>query len=564
MRHHLWALLTALTICASVGCPPGDDDDTTAGDDDSTGGDDDDSTSADDDDDSTPGDDDDSAPGDDDDSAGDDDDSVAVDADGDGWASDEDCDDSDPDIHPGADEDPLDGVDSDCDGVEEGPYTEVLLGLADALLRGAPCDQAGIAVAGAGDVNGDGYDDVLVGATQMLHGCAGRGTAYLLYGPVLGLLELTTADADFPGEVYLDSAGEAVASAGDVNGDGYDDLLISAPNHSDAAANAGAVYLIHGPVFGTRTLDTADARLLGENHNDFTGRAVASAGDIDGDGLPDLLVGSAWSSYAGAQTGVVYVVSGTVSGTLDLGAADGLLTGEGPGHFAGYAVAGAGDMNGDGQDDVWVSAVAYDHIGGDGGAVYLVHGPLSGTRDLSTADAVLEGRPGDFAGCSVSSAGDVDGDGNLDVLVGSCGLNESYYDAGAAYLIHGPVSGVLDLSTVDTRFLGENLYADAGFSVAGVRDTDGDGLDDLLVGAPGTEVGGSNVGAAYHFHGPVTGPRYLSSGSVTYVGEGYTSHTGQSVAGAGDLNADGHADIVIGASRAQSLHGAAYLIYGRP
>jgi len=487
-----------------------------------------------------------------------------LDDDGDGLSECQgDCDDSEFLVPLHATEDTCDGVDSDCDGVEEGPCTPVALSLAGAKLLGSPCDMAGGSVAGAGDVNGDGYDDVLVGAIRMVHGCDNRGIAYLVHGPVSGSVPLSSADASFPGEDDLDAAGEVVAAAGDVNGDDHDDLLISAPYDNGGGALAGAVYLVHGPVSGTHPLAAADAKLLGQAM-DIAGRAISSAGDVDGDDLPDILVGVANNDYNGAGAGVTYVVYGVVSGSFDLAMADGLLAGQSAGDLAGSSVAAAGDMNGDGQDDVLVGAPGHDGLHMDGGAVYLVHGPIAGTLNLFSADASLTGGPGSSVGCSVSSAGDVDGDGNLDVLVGACGDHEAFQDAGAAILVYGPVAGEIDLSVADTRLLGESEGEEAGTSVAGVGDTNGDGFDDLVVGAPSHEVGGDDVGAAFWIQGPVSGSRFLSSGSVTYFGETQDGQAGISVSAAGDLNADGYADIIVGADRVDGWDGAAYLIYGGP
>ncbi len=487
-----------------------------------------------------------------------------LDDDGDGLSECQgDCDDSEFLIPLYATEDTCDGVDSDCDGVGEGPCTAVDLSLADAVLLGDPCHSAGGSVAGVGDVNGDGYDDVLVGAIAQAHSCDTRGTAYLVHGPVVGTVPLLSADASFPGEADFDGAGDVVAAAGDVNGDGHADLLISADHDSEAGYGAGAVYLVHGPVAGTRPLATADAKLLGQA-SDFAGRATSSAGDVDGDDLPDLLVGAAWNDYNGAQSGVVYVVYGSVTGSVDLSVADGMLAGQSDSDQAGYSVAAAGDMNGDGHDDVLVGAPGYDGNWTDGGAAFLVHGPIAGTLNLSSADASLLGGPYGFAGCSVSSAGDVDGDGNLDVLVGAYGDNEVFEDAGAAILVHGPVAGLIDLSVADSRFIGEDEDAAAGTSVAGVGDTNGDGLDDLAVGAPYHRVGGDEFGAAFRIHGPVSGPRFLSSGSLTYEGVTQDGQAGISVAAAGDVNADGFADIIVGANRVDGSNGAAYLLFGGP
>ena len=162
-------------------------------------------------------------------------------------------------------------------------------------------------------------------------------------------LDLSMADAKLVGERGYDSAGGSVSGAGDVNADGHDDLLVGAPGDKNAA---GAAYLVLGPVTGTLDLSLATARLVGERGNDTAGDSVSGAHDVDGDGHDDLLVGASGNPALIDAPGAAYLVLGPVSGTLDLSLADAKFLGEGSGDQAGYSVSGAGDVDGDGHDDL--------------------------------------------------------------------------------------------------------------------------------------------------------------------------------------------------------------------
>jgi hypothetical protein len=278
-----------------------------------------------------------------------------------------------------------------------------------------------------------------------------------------------------------------------MDGDGHDDVLVDAYGNSEGGRDAGAAYLVLGPVTGTLDLALADAKLVGEEAGDWVSGCVG-AGDVDGDGHPDLLVGASGNDEGGDRAGAAYLVLGPVSGTVDLSVAHAKLLGEASTNYVGI-VSGAGDVDGDGHPDLLVSADSNDEGGTDAGAAYLVLGPVSGTRDLSLADAKLVGEDAyDHAGYSVDGAGDVDGDGHDDLLIGSAVAN-------AAYLVLGPVTGTRVLSLADAKLVGEALGDQAGISVSGAGDVDGDGLDDMLVGANSNDEGGYLAGAAYLLSG---------------------------------------------------------------
>jgi hypothetical protein len=433
------------------------------------------------------------------------------------------------------------------------------LSMADAKLVGEESgDYAGV-VSDAGDVNGDGHDDVLIGArgndeggTSEVYGAA--GAAYLVLGPVTGTLDLSTADAKLVGEEAGDEAGHSVSGAGDVDGDGLDDLLIGAPGDDEVKFNGGAAYVVLGPVTGTVDLSMADAKLVADYWSDlFAGALVSGVGDVNDDGRDDVMVMP--QIY---DEGHAYLVLAPVAGTLDLSLADAKLVGEEEGDLL-VMGAGAGDVDADGHDDLLLGAFGEDEGGNDAGAAYLVLGPVTGTRDLSLADAKLVGESADdWAGAGVAGAGDVDDDGHDDLLIGAVTATVG----GATYLMLGPVSGTIDLSLADAKLLGERGDW-AGEYVAGAGDVDADGHDDLLIGAYYNSEGGAGAGAAYVVLGPVSGTLDLSRADAMLVGEG-ADDAAAHVAGAGDVDADGRADVLVGAGsndEGGSDAGAAYLVY---
>jgi len=419
--------------------------------------------------------------------------------------------------------------------------------IADVTLTGAAAgDFFGFSVASARDVNGDGYSDVIVGAYLNDAGGADAGQAYLyLGGPSMD----NTADATFTGAAAGDFFGVSVASAGDVNGDGYPDIIIGAQWNDAGGADAGRAYVYLG---GNSVDNIADAIFTGTAAINRFGRSVASAGDVNNDGYGDIIVGAYLNDDGGADAGKAYLYLNSLNGT-DI--PDEFFTGAASGDNFG-TVSGAGDVNGDGYGDIIVGARSNDAGGNNAGRAYIYFG---GPSIDNTADVVLTGAaPDDFFGSSVASAGDVNGDGYDDVIVGASGNDAGGVDAGRAYIYFGGSS--MD-GTVDVTLTG--LSAGDGFwVVAGAGDVNGDGYSDVIVGASGNDAVGSNAGRAYIFLG---GSNMNNVADVIFDGEVANDAFGITVSGAGDVNGDGYSDVMVGAlfNDAGGVDaGRAYLYFG--
>ena len=297
----------------------------------------------------------------------------------------------------------------------------------------APEDNAGRAVSGIGDVDGNGFADVLVSAPY--GGDDGQGRIYLLLGPHSGAGSLAQAAEMFTGETPGDLAGNGI-SGGDFNGDGEPDLLVGAPRWSDGpgAWDVGALYVVYGPLGGSSLAD-ADARLVGEVQAAWAGLAVANAGDVDGDGADEILVSAPWDSDAGTDAGAVYLILESPSGFDTLTSAAQKIVAEEAGSQVGMDIYGAGDINRDGVADLLIGSPYTSTAQSKVGKVYLIYGPDFPETDTSQSGASFQGESmEDYVGWSTARAGDVNGDGLEDFLIGAPG-----YDSGLGiiYLFYG-------------------------------------------------------------------------------------------------------------------------------
>ncbi|MEQ1567159.1 MAG: integrin alpha [Myxococcota bacterium] len=489
------------------------------------------------------------------------------DVDADGFPLASDCDDADGLTFPGAPETCGDATINDCDHTGPDPSRGDCFGersalTADATVLGSSNDDwAGFAVAGAGDVDGDGHRDLIVGAYG--EGEDSTGAAFVVRGPLTGESDLATAAVKWIGESEDDWAGFAVAGGQDLTGDGLPDLAIGAHYDDETGHSGGAVYIVRGGGEGIVELGAAAwAKIVSEEAYDQAGQAIATAGDVNADGFGDLLIGSPLNSKNGNKAGMAHLVYGPIAnGALELSEVTYRLVGEQPGDNAGCAVAGPGDLDGDGQSDLVVGVCLTDRGGLDGGGAFQFSTHEDIDRLVSDADgAMVAEAPGDAVG-SALAGGDLDNDGLADLLIGAPGWDgDGGEDHGAVYVADGPAT--TSMNTPDAKITGVAAGDRAGTAVTVVHDLDGDGFGELVIGAPGSDTTGEDAGAVYVMFGPVFGLRSLDEADVQIDGAGAFDFLGQAVAAPGDLDGDGWDDLVVGAPYHDGLApsgGAAYL-----
>ncbi|MCK6528594.1 hypothetical protein L6R50_13900 [Myxococcota bacterium] len=531
------------------------DDDTAPPDDDTTLGDDDTAPPDDDtappDDDTVPPDDDSTPP--DDDTAPPDDDTAPVDGDGDGFVDGVDCDDADAGVFPGADE-VCDGADQDCDGiVDEEP------------LDGGTWYQDG---------DGDGYGDAAspVVACSPPVGMVADATDCddILATVHPGATDVCNGiddDCDGADHCPLDGIfdlgmadaridceegylGYSMSPAGDVNGDGYGDILLGNPGDT----GRGSAYLFFGPIFGTLDVGSADVRIEGVPPIGAQfGWAVAGDGDLNGDGYDDVVVSA--PAYGATNVGTVYVFYGPLSGSMSADDGDAWIYIEGLAEdILGYGVALTADVTGDGIDDLWLSAPA---ASGASGYSMLFAGPLAGAPNQHDAVALVSPGIDDINPLLVSVAGDTALDGVGDLMYSGYQTGVQIVDGG----VSGSVTGDVAFATL---FPEPDVYS-LTIYIAGAGDVNADGYADILIGDPNVPDVLGDEGAAYLFLGPLSGTYHFGEADAKLLGEGFDAMAGRPVAGAGDVDADGYDDFLVASPHldiAPDSGGVTYLVYG--
>lgn len=480
----------------------------------------------------------------------------------------DDCDDTTALSNPGNAEICNDGIDNNCNGddTECQLSGDQPLAAAPAVLTGATNGDKAGTVFDAGDFDGNGYNDVVVGASYNDGAGADSGRVYVMSGPIDASASLTVAAATLTGPTAGYGAGNALG-VGDLNEDGYDDLVIGASKAKNGGTDSGAVYLVHGPLAGAYDLSLADLILVGDIANDVAGSAVTALGDVTGDGAPDLALGATGQGESSYQNqGAVYIISGALTGTVDLSTPTAKITGEDRYDRLGSAVVNAGDTDGDGVDEVALSAYTWPNNHSQG-AVYLFEGPLAGVVDVLTYTARLEGEEdNDQAGYGLA-AGDLDGDGYGDLVLGAPLATEDEDEQGVVYIVNGPMSGSVGLASATSRIVGAELRGNAGTSVDADGDVDGDGRDDLLIGVPASDLTAVDAGAAYLVFGPApAGTSTLGASGLGMAGVVTRDNAGTSVGFLGRLNSDLIEDLGVGAPAEDSAGtdaGAIYLLFGQ-
>ncbi|WP_295627950.1 hypothetical protein [uncultured Nitrosomonas sp.] len=381
-------------------------------------------------------------------------------------------------------------------------------------------DWSGDSFSDAGDVNGDGFDDLIIGAYRAGNF---SGYSYVVFGKSSGFSAvMNLSDLDGKNGFRMDGevggrSGASVSSVGDVNSDGFDDVIVTAGTTDSSyvvfgkASGFSATMKLSG-------LNGSDGFRLNQ-----AASSVSRAGDVNGDGFGDVIIGGVFgvaSNYISSNY-VVFGKASGFDATMNLSGLDGTngfrLDGEAIFDSSGSSVAGAGDVNGDGFDDVIIGAFRADPNGNESGSSYVIFGKASGfdaTMNLSGLDGIngfrLDGEAVfDHSGISVDGAGDVNGDGFDDLIISAANASPNgALGSGSSYVVFGKVSGfdsTMDLSSIDGnngfRLDGEAEGDRSGLSVSSAGDVNGDGFDDLIVGAPDAAANGDESGSSYIIFG---------------------------------------------------------------
>jgi len=406
----------------------------------------------------------------------------------------------------------------------------------------------GGSVASAGDVNGDGFSDVIIGADEYTEGANTReGRAFIYYGSAAGISATPDSTPDDADQIFA-QFGNSVACAGDVNSDGYSDVVIGAYLWDEVPSftNDGKLYVYYGSALGLSA--SPNNILDGPNENNANlGISVACAGDVNGDGYSDIIAGATGlDDGVNFDEGKAFIYFGSAAGAsttpnITLDDADQL------GANFGASVASAGDVNGDGYSDVIIGANIYTDSHTNEGVAFIYYGNAAGVM-TSPVCRLDDADQNDAAfGSSVASAGDVNGDGYSDVIIGAYIFADAPYNQeGRAFVYHGSAAGLSATSnnTPDDADLAGALF---GYSVASAGDVNGDGYSDVIIGAIGYDDGANIAeGRAFAYHGSATGLSAIPNNIFDDANQG-SAGFGNSVASAGDVNGNGFSNVIFGA-----------------
>ena len=429
----------------------------------------------------------------------------------------------------------------------------------------------GCSVATAGDVNGDGFSDVIVGAEGYDGGNRREGRAFVYHGSATGL----SLTANWIAESDQDSAyfGNCVSTAGDVNGDGYSDIIIGAKQYTNGQKFEGRAFVWFGSSTGLGANGTpanADWWAESDQARSYFGWSISTAGDVNGDGYSDIIIGAPYYSNGQTSEGRTYFFYGTAAGlpatanfTVESNSSTGLC---------GLSVSSAGDINGDGYSDVIIGGDALSNGQTNEGRVWVYHGSSVGISSATANWTAESNQTGAFFGHSVSTAGDVNGDGYSDILVGALNFDNGQTNEGKVFLWYGSSVGLVAgggiPSNANWSYESNVANDQVGACVSTAGDVNGDGYADVIFYAGRVPFGLYNLDYAAAFYGGSTGlpltPNWKVTDSVIY------SYFGSEVATAGDINGDGISDVIIGSvnysvpNPGDQYEGAAFVYNGSP
>jgi hypothetical protein len=402
-------------------------------------------------------------------------------------------------------------------------------------------DGTGGSMAGGWDLVGDGYADVAIGVDAWDGRATGGGAVMLFAGPGDdGDVDLDAATVMIEAYEADLGAGFSLAMLGDHDGGGEPWIAVGC--HSTASSSAGRIYLLEGP-FIESSIDlqaNAEVSLEFAEPGDNVGQAVAGGLDATGNGYTDLVVSA---TGAADGDGEVLVFEGPVSAFATRETALGVIAGASDDDMLGLDVDLVPDVDGDGLADLLIGAATAGS--GFHGEVQLFLSPLAEGISQDDASERYQGESENALMYRADAAGDVDGDGRGDMILGAPFQGKEA--EGKAYLLLGATNPVSTLAGAEATFVGSVAGAILGNAVVGLEDFDADGYGDLLLGAPGVDAPDADSGACYLFHGPLQGALESASADATLQGPGVGASAGVYMSSAGDIDGDGRSDALIGA-----------------